>query len=196
MRIYRHRINTLAQLEAVPPGEGIELDLRSDGQDVLVTHDPHTTGPRIEDFLPRAHGRPCILNVKCEGIEERVRETARASGIEDYFFLDLSVPAAMRLARAGETRIAVRYSEVEPIEAVLAWAGRARWVWIDCFTAYPGDAAAWDRLRRDFALCLVSPELQGHVGDAAARLRDAARARVFDAVCTKDPAQWRPATAA
>src|SRR4051812_2679386 len=123
MRVYRHRINTVAELDAVPATLGIEFDLRSSGDRVIVTHDPFTEGPTIEEYFPHVGVRPCIFNVKCEGIEARVREVAARNGIEDYFMLDLSVPAAVKLARAGETRMAVRYSELEPAASALAWKG-------------------------------------------------------------------------
>ena len=189
-RFYRHRINTLEALEGVALDHGIEFDLRSSGNDVLVTHDPFTTGPPIEEFFPRIGPRPCIFNVKTEGIEDRVRALAAQHSITEYFFLDCSVPAAMKLARDGETRVAVRYSEVEPIEAVLAWTGKAQWVWVDCFTEYPGDAAAWARLAAHFRLCLVSPELQAHDAASTTRLRASLQDRTFHAVCSKLPERW------
>ena len=196
LRLYQHRINTVEALLAVPPGLGIEFDLRSDGDRVIVTHDPFTTGPRIEDFFPhvKAKGpRPCIFNVKCEGIEPAVQSLARAHGIEDYFFLDLSVPAAVKLAREGERRLAVRYSEYEPAAAVLAWAGRAEWVWVDCFTRFPADPEPWAEIARHFKICLVSPELQGHGVEAIepdSPLRRPLRGLHFDAACTKRPDLW------
>lgn len=189
-RLYRHRINTVDALQAIPLEHGIEFDLRSSGSDVLVTHDPFTTGPRIEDFFPHIGPRPCIFNVKTEGIEERVRALAAQHGIEDYFFLDCSVPAAMKLARAGETRLAVRYSEVEPVEAVRAWREKAQWVWVDCFSRFPDDAATWRELSEHFRLCVVSPELQGHDATTTAALRESLRDRPFDAVCSKLPERW------
>lgn len=190
LRLYKHRINTLEALGKVPPGLGIELDLRSSGNDVLVTHDPFTDGPRIEEFFPLIGARPCIFNVKCEGVEARVAELARANGIEEYFFLDSSVPAAMKLVRAGEKRFAVRYSEIEPIEAVLAWKGLADWVWVDCFERFPGSMEEFRRLSESFRLCLVSPELQGHSPETAARLRKDLEGRPYHAVCTKLPESW------
>lgn len=192
MRLYKHRINTLEALAAVPPGLGIELDLRSSGDDVLVTHDPFTTGPTIEEFFPAIGARPCILNVKTEGVESRVAELAARHGIDDYFFLDCSVPAAMKLSRAGEKRFAVRYSEMEPIEAVLAWRGRAEWVWVDCFDAFPGDAASFEKLSESFKICLVSPELQGHSSAHDEALRRSLAGRTYHAVCTKRPETWGP----
>ncbi|WP_394821078.1 hypothetical protein [Pendulispora albinea] len=190
LRLYRHRINTLQDLEATPEELGIEFDLRSDGDRVIVTHDPFTTGPTIEEFFPRIGKRPCIFNVKCEGVEARVLELAAKHGIADFFFLDCSVPAAVKLARMGEKRIAVRYSEMEPVEGVLAWADKATWVWVDCFTEYPADPDAWARIAQAFKICLVSPELQGHGADKIPAFRESLGDRRFDAACSKRPELW------
>ncbi len=190
-RFYQHRINTIAELQQLPFDVGLEFDLRSDGGDVLITHDPFTTGPTIEAFFAHIGPRPCIFNVKCEGIEARVLEVAARHGIADFFLLDLSAPAAWKLAQQGETRLAVRWSEVEPLAGVLAWQGRAQWVWIDCFTHFPGTRAEWQRLQRDFKLCVVSPELQRHAPDATRALLAQLQDKPFDAVCSKQRALWQ-----
>lgn len=189
-RLYRHRINEIRALEETPVDLGIELDLRSDGDAVIVTHDPFTHGPTIEELFPRIGSRPCIFNVKCEGIEGRILAVAKANGIEDFFFLDCSIPAAVKLWRAGEKRIGVRYSEIEPAAGVLAWADKASWCWIDCFTKFPDDEQDWERIAASFKMCLVSPELQGHGADAIAAFRASLGTKRFDAVCTKRPDIW------
>ncbi len=191
-RLYKHRINTIEALAAVPLHMGIEFDLRSDGQRVIVTHDPFTDGPTIEEFFPHIGQRPCIFNVKTEGIEERVMALAATHAISEFFFLDLSVPAAVKLWRAGERRIAVRYSELEPAEGVLAWADKASWVWVDCFTQFPPADAAWDIIASKFQVCLVSPELQRHSDEHAQALRASLAGRTYHAVCTKTPDRWGP----
>lgn len=189
-RFYQHRVNTLEQLRNLPTDVGLEFDLRSDGQDVLVTHDPFTRGPTIEEFFPLIGPRPCIFNVKCEGIEQRVIDLAQQHGIVDFFLLDVSVPAAWKLTQREEKRFAVRWSEMEPLENVLAWQNRARWVWIDCFTHFPGTLAEWQQLASLFQLCVVSPELQGHLPQKFAELQDFLRDRPFHAVCSKNRIQW------
>ena len=189
-RFYQHRINAIADLQRLPLDVGLEFDLRSDGEEVLVTHDPFTRGPTIEQFFPHIGARPCIFNVKCEGIEARVLELAKQHNISDFFFLDLSVPAAWKLAQQGETRLAVRWSEVEPLEAALAWQGRAQWLWIDCFTRYPGTLADWRRLAQHFKLCVVSPELQRHGPEKSAELMSFLRDKPVTAICSKDRALW------
>jgi hypothetical protein len=194
LRLYRHRVNTVAELEATPQLLGIEFDLRSDGDRVIVTHDPFTDGVRIEEFFPRIGRRPCIFNVKCEGVEGRVLSLAREHGIDDFFFLDCSVPAAVKLWRQGERRIGIRWSEYEPIEGVLAWAGKASWCWVDCFTKFPGSEREWAQLADQFQLCLVSPELQGHGSDSIASFRAALGGRHYHAACTKQPQLWTEST--
>jgi hypothetical protein len=195
LRLYRHRVNTVRDLEPVPLTFGIEFDLRSDGDRVIVTHDPFTDGPTIDEFFPHIGPRPCIFNVKCEGVEEAVMACAKKNGIEDFFFLDCSVPAAVKLWRKGEKRIAVRYSELEPIEGVMAWADRATWVWVDCFQDYPGvqqgpSDPAWTAMAERFKVCLVSPELQGHGTDAIAIYKSKLGQRRYHAACSKRPDLW------
>ena len=190
-RFYQHRVNTLDALRALPLDVGLEFDLRSDGDEIVVTHDPFTRGPTIAEFFPHIGARACIFNVKCEGIEARVLEMAQRHGIVDFFFLDLSVPAAWKLAQQGETRLAVRWSEVEPIEAVLAWQGRAQWVWVDCFSRFPGTVTEWERLAAHFKLCVVSPELQRHPQAIAETMHAQLADKPFAAVCSKLPTLWR-----
>ena len=193
LRIYHHRVNSIADLLQVPPTRGIELDLRSDGERVLVTHDAFTQGPDIVEFFPLIGARPCIFNVKCDGIVARVQALAQRHGISDYFWLDLAAPTAIGLARGGERRIAVRYSAYEPLEAVLAFRGLVDWVWVDCFEQWPLDLRAWQELARHFRICLVSPELQGHGAQVIADWRLSLGGRVHHAVCTKRPEAWEDA---
>ena len=77
--LYQHRVNTIEALSAVPPDLGVEFDLRSDGNRIIVAHDPFTDGPTIEEFLPHLGSRRCIVNVKCEGIESAVQGTRSRS---------------------------------------------------------------------------------------------------------------------
>lgn len=187
MKFIAHRINTVAGLRRVPEECGVEIDLRDRGDRLIMRHDPFGDGEDFEDFLPHYRHGTLILNIKSERIEHRVTELLRQHRIEDYFFLDSSFPMIYLLSGRGERRIAVRFSELESIESVLAMAGRIDWVWIDCFTRLPltRENAA---IMKDagFRLCLVSPELQGREADITL-YRDYLRDEKIpiDAVCTK-----------
>lgn len=191
MQYIAHRINTIAQLQQVPPEYGVELDLRDRGERLILQHDPFADGEDFERYLEHYRHGPIILNVKSERIEHRVLEAVQAAGISSYFFLDCSFPMIRTLIRSGERRIAVRFSEYEPVESALALAGHVEWVWVDCFTRQPLDDRTYGLLRPHFKLCAVSPELQGRDVATIADYRRQLANYPVDAVCTKRPDLWQ-----
>lgn len=191
MQYIAHRINTIAQLQQVPVEYGVELDLRDRGERLILQHDPFGDGEDFEEYLKHYRHGLMILNIKSERIEHRVLEAVRAAGVSNYFLLDSSFPMIRSLVQAGERRIAVRFSEYEPVESALALAGQVDWVWVDCFTRQPLDDRTYKLLKTHFKLCAVSPELQGRDVATIADYRRQLAAYPVDAVCTKRPDLWR-----
>jgi hypothetical protein len=134
-----------------------------------------------------------ILNIKSERIEHRVLELVRRANVRDYFFLDCSFPMIRALVREGEQRIAVRFSEFEPVESALSLAGQVEWAWVDCFTRMPLDERTYSLLKQHFKLCAVSPELQGRDVATIADYANELSRFPIDAVCTKRPDLWQAA---
>lgn len=185
-----HRINTIEQLKDIPGEYGIELDLRPDGEKIIIHHEPFQNGENFEEWLKYYHHSLIILNTKAEGMEESLIELMEKHQIENYFFLDLSLPYLIKYMKKGMSKIAVRFSEFEPLEFVMKFAGKIEWVWIDCFSDLPLNKENYGILKNHFKLCLVSPELQGHdvskISDFKLQLKD----MEIDAVCTKRPDLW------
>lgn len=193
MQYVSHRVNTILQLRQVPAEYGVEIDLRDRGERIILQHDPFGDGEDFADWIKHYRHALLILNVKSERIEHRVLELVYERGIENYFLLDCSFPMIRLLNNLDERRIAVRFSEFEPIESALALAGKVDWCWVDCFTRMPLAPSSYERLKASFKLCAVSPELQGR---SAASITDYARQLQpypMDAVCTKYPDLWRTA---
>jgi len=194
MQIIRHRRNTIAELQETPPHLGVEVDIRSQGDRLVMHHDPFADGEDLLAWLKHYRHRTLILNVKEEGLEDRLIALMGRHGIDDFFFLDQSFPFLMRTANRGERRCAVRVSEFESVDTAMTLAGRVDWVWVDCFTRFPLSAADAARLQgAGFRLCLVSPELQGRNEDAEiAALRHTLDTLGISpqAVCTKKPECW------
>jgi hypothetical protein len=189
MKLIAHRRNTIAELVATPHELGVEVDVRSYGDRLVIHHDAMVEGEDFDAWIREYRHGTLILNVKEEGLEARLLSLMKERGIEDFFFLDQSFPFLVKTARQGESRSAVRVSEFEAIDTALTLAGKIRWVWVDCFTHFPLDEVAVRRLKTaGFSLCLVSPELQGRVDEAEIldiRRRFAAFGLEPDAVCTK-----------
>lgn len=169
---------------------GVEIDLRSRNQKIILHHDPFKSGESFETFLKNYRHSFLILNVKEEGLEEPALELLQRYKIREYFFLDLSFPALMKLVREGIKNVAVRFSEYEPVEAAMALKGKADWLWIDCFDRFPLNHNTCEILRNEFKLCVVSPELQGHPIEQIDLFREQMKHFAIDAICTKYPGKW------
>lgn len=191
MLLIEHRVNTVEKLRTVPRDYGIEIDIRDYDGELRCVHDPMLSGETLSDLLAEYHHALAIFNVKCDGLEQRIADVAAHYGIREYFFLDCANPTLVQWARKGERRIAVRYSEFEPIEFALGFAGKVDWVWIDCFTHLPLDRGAYDKLKKHFKICLVSPELQRHPRSEIRSYRQQLAGMPIDAVCSDFCSDWK-----
>jgi len=190
-----HRVNTKQDLLTTPICFGVEIDIRSNGDQLYLCHDPFSSGDSLEEWLELYNHGTLILNVKEEGLEDRLIELMQKFSIDDYFFLDQSFPFLIKSASKGENKCAVRVSEFENIETAMKLSGKIDWVWVDCFTRFPLTAKDAKRLQIDggFKLCFVSPELQGRMDkDYIKEYRDRIKSLGIsgDAVCTKHPELW------
>ena len=194
MKIISHRRNTVSELLATDTKYGVEVDIRSERDRLIIHHDPCKVGESFDEWINAYQHGTLILNVKEEGLESRLIGLMQSKGITDYFFLDQSFPFLVKWSKAGEHRCAVRVSEFESIETALTLSGKVDWVWVDCFTKFPLSDDDAVRLRNaGFKLCLVSPELQGRDAEIeipalVSLLRE--QNIESDAVCTKRPDLW------
>jgi hypothetical protein len=190
MLLIEHRVNTVEHLKKVHRSRGAEIDVRDYDGDLRLVHDPFGSGETLNDFLAQYEHATVILNVKCDGLEKRILEAVNARGIKDYFFLDVANPTLVALTRAGVRNVAVRFSEFEPIEFAMAFAGKVDWVWVDCFTKLPLDSRNYGALKKHFKICIVSPELQGHPREMIQDFRSQLAKTPVDAVCTDFCEDW------
>lgn len=193
MRIYKHRVNSKSALETVEPTFGIEIDLRTKSDALILAHDAFAQGEIFEDWLSAWRGQPLILNVKEDALEEKILEILDQHGVTDFFFLDQSYPSIRRMISMGITKIATRVSDYEDLATALK--SGSDWVWLDSFTG------SWEYLmeatkaidKNGQKSCLVSPELQRI--DSGAELEGLQKLireneLHIDAVCSKKPESW------
>jgi len=194
MKLIRHRRNTLQELAETPRQYGVEVDIRSQGNRLVMHHDPYVEGESFDEWVAAYRHGTLILNVKEEGLEARLIELMAKHGIEDYFFLDQSFPFMVKWYAAAAGRSAVRVSEFESIETALTLAGKVKWVWVDCFTKFPLSGEQARTLQAaGLQLCLVSPELQQRDAETEIPQMRALLASLGispEAVCTKRPDLW------
>jgi hypothetical protein len=190
MQIIQHRVNSIADLEKTPVQFGVELDIRDKYDSLVIQHDPFTEGADWNAYLNKYHHGLLIANIKTEGIEQRIISDLKQIKLDNYFLLDVSFPFLVKLCNQGIRKMAVRFSEYEPVELALSFAGKLDWVWVDCFTHLPLDAGNYEKLKKHFQICVVSPELQGHGPEAIRSYRTQLADFEIAAVCTKYPELW------
>ena len=166
-----HRVNSLDGLRDVHPSLGVEIDLRDDPitGSIVLAHDPFAQPGAVSlgEFLDSYHHKFLILNIKSERIEPRCLEMLREHDIQDFFFLDSSVPMIFLMNKKfGISDFACRVSELEPIDAFLRCPDLFSHLWVDCFHGMILDQTLADHaVRLGKKTCLVSPELQGRADD-------------------------------
>ena len=69
-----HRVNDIKKLLTIPKEYGIEIDIHGWKDDLTIHHDPFKKGENLDEFLKYFHHSFVILNVKEEGVENKVRE--------------------------------------------------------------------------------------------------------------------------
>ena len=205
MIIINHRINSLTELAVVPKSQGIELDVRYHNDELILHHDPFNhhikKNLKLKDLLAAWNNRgPIILNLKSEGIEHACIEMMACYKIRNWFFLDMSMPffvkysdaaAKAKITNFSQENLAVRFSDKEPLEYTLSFAGKVSWIWLDYFENFPLNKENFLLLKNaNFKICLVSPELQQNSILKKDDLRQICSNFDIDAVCTKDPNFW------
>ena len=64
MEIIAHKINSIKSLRKLPSKYGSEVDLRTFGSRIVLSHDPYKKGDRFEDYLENYNHGTLILNIK------------------------------------------------------------------------------------------------------------------------------------
>lgn len=188
MEYIAHRVNSVRKLRELPKEYGVELDLRDDlNGRIYISHNPFEPGEDFEDYLKEYSHGTMILNIKSERIELKILELLNKYGIKKYFFLDSSFPMVFLLTSQGEKNVALRLSEYEGMDTIRNMSGKAKWIWVDCFTKIPIGKEEMNELKQmGYKTCFVSPELQGRPEDISEYKKFLEEHGIcFDAICTK-----------
>lgn len=195
MIICKHRVNTSSDLKLVSKEFGIEIDLRSNLDELYLSHDPFTAGEKFEDWLEHFNHAFLIVNVKEEGLEFKVKELLSKHGISKWVFLDQSFPFFVKELKSNSRNSMVRISEYESVQDALKLGPKPEWAWLDSFHGkYPHQNDLAELKKSQIKIMLVSPELQGR--DSTEDLEEVHRFISdlnfkLDGVCTKLPDLWK-----
>ena len=197
MNIIAHRINSIQELEKVNKSYGVEIDLRSNSLDIVLEHEALKSDfTKFEEWLQYFCHEMIILNIKEEGLENRILDILREFKVENYFFLDQSFPFMVKALRNEEKRVAIRISDLESPKAIYNLVKKniplPQWIWVDSFSgdwSHLNDLA--DYTSMGMKICLASPELHGRgLSSELSTILKFVKPSQIDAICTKRPQEW------
>ena len=164
MEIIIHRVNTIKNLKEIPSKYGIEIDIRANGSNLILNHEPFQKGQKLIDFLKYYNHGTIIANIKEAGIEYEVINLFRLLKIKSFFLLDTEMPFVFKCYKENFKKIALRYSEYEKIENIKVFKDFFDWVWIDTITKLEINKIDLKFIKNNKS-CLVCPERWGRPED-------------------------------
>lgn len=154
--------NTLTAFErSLDHGYGIETDIRDSNGELVISHDTANSGAlKLESLLQlytkKESGLTLALNIKSDGLQEKLKSQLARHCIANYFVFDMSVPDTIGYVER-QMNIYTRQSEYEVNPAFYA---EARGIWLDEFKGHWISHGIIERhLTSGKEVCIVSPEL-------------------------------------
>jgi len=144
-------------------GFGTETDIRDYNGNLVISHDiPNENALTFEDFLDIYNSEkigdvlPLALNIKSDGLQQKIKAALELKKIKDYFVFDMSVPDTLGY-RKDKINYFVRYSEFEGLNGLY---DDANGIWLDGFEKDLAEENLINNLLKDNKyVCLVSSEL-------------------------------------
>ncbi len=182
-----HRINTIYKLKTINFKYGIEIDIRDNGKELIVVHDPFKKGIKLNSFLKYYKHKLIIANIKSERIEDEVIKIFKRYKINNFFFLDSSFPKIIDLVKKNISDIGLRVSYYEDLSTAKKLKNKIKWIWYDTFFGIPKSNKNFKILKKlNYKICLVCPMLHGlSINIDSKRLIQLKKNNLIDAVCTK-----------
>jgi len=142
-------------------GFGCETDMRDCGGELVISHDMATGGEMtFEELLQLMDGRnlPLALNIKADGLAERMLELLNQYGHTNYFTFDMSIPEMVKQV-GMQLKVYAPLSDVNQTPVLLE---KSSGVWLDGFYSIWYDNQVIEELiGRNLEVCIVSSELHG-----------------------------------
>lgn len=152
-------------------GFGTETDVRDYKGSLVISHDiADEASMSIDEFFSiytqfdNYNIMPLALNIKSDGLQEKLSLKLKEYGVSNYFVFDMSVPDTLGYLKYG-LKTYVRYSEYEPLNNLYF---KSNGVWLDGFKESMFETEFLKKCLDDKkSVCIVSPDLHKRSNDEA-----------------------------
>ena len=192
MIIIKHRVNNSKDLKKLNPEYAVEVDLRSNNNNIYLHHDPFKKGELFSKWIKKFNHKLIVLNVKEEGLENNILKILKKNKVQNFFFHDQTFSSLLK--NMSKTKVSIRYSEFEELKKANKLFVKIKWLWIDNFSEIRIKKKFYMLLKsKKVKICLVSPELikNNRVNEIKKIILYFKKNKFkINAVCTKKPELW------
>lgn len=142
-------------------GYGTETDIRDYQGELVISHDiADNHSLPLDDFF-MIYSRfdntlPLALNIKADGLQEKLKASLEKHNISNYFVFDMSVPDALHYLK-HEIKSYTRESEYEKVPSFY---DEAEGIWLDEFQGHWITKEVIEKhVKHGKQICIVSPDL-------------------------------------
>jgi len=164
-RVYSIEKNTLRAFErCFKLGLGTETDIRDYCGELVISHDiANRDNISVRNCLELYNNFNCTgtlaLNIKADGLQEKLKELLNEYSIKNYFVFDMSIPDTIGYINS-EIPFFSRQSEFEPIPSFYE---ECTGIWLDAFEGnWYGAGLIHNHLKKGKQVAIVSPDLHKH----------------------------------
>lgn len=143
-------------------GFGTETDIRDYMGQLVISHDiPNENNLIIDDFFKMYNkfsnsNLILALNIKSDGLQNKLKEKLIEFGINNYFVFDMSIPDTIGYLEKKINTFS-RQSEYEPIPVFF---NKCQGIWLDAFESrWFNDEVIINHIKKRKQVAIVSPEL-------------------------------------
>jgi hypothetical protein len=148
---------------AFDSGFGVETDIRDDRGNLVICHDlPSGSEMLLSEFFELLNGRNLLLalNIKSDGLTNKLKDLLSKYNIENYFTFDMSFPESRRYV----SKELCPYLSISEFQRDFFRLHEYAGVWLDAFESEWYSQAHLEKILSSLTkkkVCIVSPELHG-----------------------------------
>lgn len=164
----KHQKNTMEALTlALKEGYGLETDVRDLNGELVISHDmPQTGAIPFEELLTHYKqnnfSSTLAINIKSDGLQQKLLELLTKHSIEKYFVFDMSIPDTLGYLKNG----AKTYCRRSDIENHPELTRITQGVWLDELKSeWINEHVILTESKTTQSVCIVSAELHGRAFD-------------------------------
>lgn len=191
MAIYiAHQQNKLKNLKTLLDNNirGIEIDLRSNRNKVIISHDPFLNGLDFFKTVKRLKNFFVIVDMKSTGFSEKVLKVLNKEKI-NFLFLNLIASEQIYLIEKNHSKnLFLRYSSIEKPDLTKKNFKKIKWIWFDFFNKKFITIKEYNYIKKhNKKICLTSPDLiDGSVFKTLRYIKYLNKNKIkIDMICTK-----------